>query len=501
MALELLLTRPNIRLLMGGSGFGGKSYALRFIAIWLACWFVKQGCPPGRKGVFSCLSYESLRDRHASEFGHEYGLFGEVKEGDKKFGNCFKFNDPRLGAICFRGWDKPGSRKGSGYAFGLFDELTETIRAAFGEFCYMVRDPLVPVNPVAAGSNPDGVGHRYCKELWRPHLYREEFDQATGKYRELPSARHQPFPERVDPHGALDPADYVYVPFKPDDNPEFDEARFWANVGHLPEHVQRARRLGLWDTPEGARWPLLDEERTLFDPRKLWHGGVPQSMRRILSVDYGLRAPYCALWHAVDHDGNVYTYREDYKAGFTAPAQVQRIKDATSPDERMDEFRGDPAMWQQLPGHERDTDEVGPSVAQMYEDGFRGDKRFPTFEPGATGRKIHKLATLDKLLGYDNGYPNWLIAQDCHMLWAELLGAVFKQGNGLREQSEELDEKCPDHAIDSAVYGFHQHLTLPRDMTPKVITPEMLAAERERQWTEAENRKIFNPPRRRTVIR
>lgn len=344
--LDAMTSKPNPAILAGGSGFGGKSRGLRAAAVYWHLWLYKHGFR-GLPSIFASSSYEALRDRHFSHFGAEWGDLGQVVLNDKIFGRCFKFHNKKLGAICFRNLADPNERKGSEYAAGFLDELTEITHAVFGAFCYMVRLPGPPFHPIVAGSNPDGIGHTFAKALWRPQLY----DQATGELLD-PDAKAKPLPTSVDPMGGLDPLDYIYVPFLPDDNPAFSEEAFWRMVSHLPEHIQRARRYGTWDAPEGARFPYLDAGVHTFQFAEQFPQGLPQGWVRILGIDYGLRAPYAAIWSTIDYDGNVYTYREDYQAGLTADAQAERVLEKTLPTEKIDAVYLDPAMWGRFPGHQ-----------------------------------------------------------------------------------------------------------------------------------------------------
>jgi hypothetical protein len=351
-------------------------------------------------------------------------------------------------------------------------------------------------------TNPDGVGHGWNKAWFRPWLppnieptgefvpwpeghvlqpCQDERGQARLRI-VFPDERKAPFPNTVDPSQKEDPLDYIYIPFLPTDNPKYDEALFWRMVAHLPPHVQEARRWGSWDAPEGARFPYLNERDHLFSLADHFPHGIPSSFIRIVHCDYGLRAPYCALWTAIDLEGDFWTYREDYQAGLTADVQAQRIVAKTAQDERIDRGFLDPAMWSRFPHHDpakRAEDER--SAASYYDEIVCADERFfGAFEPGYNRNRVVALNTLDMLLRRDNPFPNWHIEQGCHALWAELTGAVFKQGAGFREYSEDIDERCPDHAITAAYYGLHHYLS-PPDPVPQqkeVTARDILEAQR-----------------------
>lgn len=505
--IRAMTSRERPIILAGGSGYGGKSYVLRASAIFMHLLLYQWG-HKGSKTVFCSATYESLRDRHFDYFESEWGAWGSIRDGHRKYGRCFLFHNSDLGAICLRNLSAVRERKGTEYGGGFIDESTEILRSVFGDFLYMVRKPDVPHRPVVLGSNPDGVGHHWNKAMFRPWLppnIKENglVDQFGKPLYDVvfPKEREARFPSTVDPMGEEDAADYMYIPFLPDDNPKFDEKLFWRMVAHLPEHVQRARRYGTWDTPEGARFPYLREQDQLFSLEDSFPQGIPMSWKRIVHIDYGLRAPYCCLWTAIDYDGNPWTYREDYKAGLTADIQASRVVERTKPDEIISEGFLDPAMWSRPPQHSPEkTEFTERSAASYYEEMFQQDKyqRFPhALRRGYNRSRIIALATLDMLLRRGNGFPDWRIEAGCAALWGELTGAIFAQGSGLAQYSEDLDKNSPDHAITAAYYGFHNFISSP--VSVKVEEPidvQAIMDKRRKEIDEESERRFIRDTRR-----
>lgn len=508
---EAKYSRPRPVILAGGSGYGGKSFMLRASAVESNVYMYSLG-HRGSKSVFASGTYESLKDRHFDYFEQEWGDWGRIVDGHRKYGRCFLFNNSDLGAICLRNLGAVRERRGTEYGAGFIDESTEILSNVFGDFLYMVRKPGMPHLAVVLATNPDGVGHGWNKAWFRPWLppniepTGEFLPWPTGHVLQpgqdergqtvvrvaFPEERKAKFPSTIDPSGKEDPLDYIYIPFLPTDNPQYDEALFWRMVAHLPPHVQQARRWGSWDSPEGARFPYLNEKDHLFCMGDEFPNGIPHEYVRILHCDYGLRAPYCALWTAIDHDGDMWTYREDYQAGLTADVQAQRIVDKTGADEFVSRGFLDPAMWSRFPHHDpekRAQDER--SAASYYDEIIEKDSRerqevglaprfFSTWEPGYNRNRVVALNTLDMLLRRGNPFPDWYIEQGCAALWGELTGAVFKQGAGFREYSEDIDERCPDHAITAAYYGLHHYLSAPEvpRQEKEVTARDILEAQR-----------------------
>lgn len=465
--IRAMYAREQAVVLGGGSGGGGKSHTLRAGARHFAFALHKTGLH-NEKIFFGTLDYPALQDRHLDRFIADYGDYGKLQE-NRAFGLHWRWNDRRIPVICFRNLEDPNKRKGSEFAGGFIDETTELMRKIFGAVAYMCRKPGLPWNPILTMSNPDGLGFNWCKQTWRPEMYGHPEDGWTADKVlawALAKASSMPaYSESFDPSGKMRPADYIYIPFRPQDNPTFDEERWWRGVAHLPVHIQRARWLGLWNVAEGARWGWLTEDRTIFSAKKEWRTGVPDNWYRIVSVDYGTRNPYCALFTVEDWDGNLWTYQEIYSAGLAAEAQISLIKERLGEHVRVDRFVGDPAMWQVT--HDKRSGQKEPSIAEIYQEGIKSDKRFAGgFERGPTGDMINKLATLDRYLTYDNGHPDWFIEESCVALWNELTGAVYATGSETKERKETIDDSCPQHAIDAAVYGFHARLVRPKEHKP-----------------------------------
>lgn len=473
----------------GGSGGGGKSHMLRAASRYIAFKLHKEGFHH-EKLFFGTLDYPALQDRHMDRFLADYGAMGQILD-TKVHGKHWRWHDRRIPVICFRNLEDPNKRKGSEFAAGLVDETTELTKKIFGAVLYMCRKPGLPWNPVLTASNPDGLGFKWCKETWRPERYGPRPEDATAEqlvaWALEKAAGMPPYSNHVDPSGRMRPADFVYMPFRPQDNPTFDEDLWWRGVALHPAHIQRARWLGLWNVAEGARWGWLTEDRTLFDKSKVFRTGIPDSWLKIVGVDYGTRNPFCALYTVEDFDGNLWTYQEVYSAGLAAAAQIGLIRERLGTQDRVDRFVGDPAMWQVT--HDKKTGAAEPSIAEIYQDAIKesGDKRFPNgFIKGPTGEMVHKLATLDQYLGYDNDHPDWFIEQECLALWNELTGAVWATGTETKERKEALDDSCPQHAIDAAVYSFHGRLAKPKE----VKTVETVVAEIREKAVETRSKKL-----------
>lgn len=255
-----------------------------------------------------------------------------------------------------------------------------------------------------------------------------------------------------------------------------DNPRFWSiekdcytpegeayDAGNQGLTGARRKRLleGMWVAPEGARFDQAAREVQGFKFYDRFPQGIPQDFKCWISCDYGTSNPYCALWHCEDYDGNIYTYRCDYQRGYKAHQQAQRILELSPDNERYYTVYLDGSMWNTAFENVNTTE---PPPAEQYERVFDGDdkangrSRFGPLTAGSKNRDERGYITLDALLARDNTEPNWYIERGCEGLWNELENAQYYRSATTGIWGEELDPKCSNHALDSAVYGLHTHL-------------------------------------------
>ena len=120
------------------------------------------------------------------------------------------------------------------------------------------------------------------------------------------------------------------------------------NFEVMPPLLARALRDGDWDILEGVRFNQFRRAVHVIEPEQLPIPitGVPLGV----GVDYGLAAPFCALWGAVFPDNLVVIYRELYQADLTPEQQAKLVKASERPGERIPgrplPVALDPSCWQ-----------------------------------------------------------------------------------------------------------------------------------------------------------
>jgi PBSX family phage terminase large subunit len=143
-----------------------------------------------------------------------------------------------------------------------------------------MRNGVMPYQQVIGDTNPDGPRH------WI------KLREAAGSLK-LIESRHEDNPRLYDHKHREWTAEGKRYIAKLDD---LTGVRYW-----------RLRK-GLWVAAEGIIYGDYDPHVHLIDPFK-----IPESWRRIRSVDFGFTNPFVCQWWAIDNDGRMYLYREIYK--------------------------------------------------------------------------------------------------------------------------------------------------------------------------------------------
>lgn len=240
--------------LFGGSVGSGKSYWIRWTAVyWLMKWHSKYGIKGIRAGIF-CEDYPALNDRHLTKVKYEFPAWlGRYNESKKEFTLAPEYGS---GIIAFRNLDEPEKYLSVEFAFEAVDEINRNPYTMFVELRKRLRWPGVKDVRFIAACNPIGeawVKHRWVKRIFPP----EEKEQY----------------------------EFVFVPALPTDNPALDESYF-KNLESLPEAQRKAVLEGDWDafdeTMDEKGYVRLVNDRELT--ASITHQGE-HSGYRILGVD------------------------------------------------------------------------------------------------------------------------------------------------------------------------------------------------------------------------
>lgn len=317
------------RVLYGGAGFGGKSYALRTATMELNGVLRAAGFP-GRWGALFCSDYPKLVDRHVRHLQKEMGQFGKVGRS-QTHGLHFRFYDPSLGGFFLRNAKDPESYRGIEFDWILFDELTESLRDVYDAIIYILRSgDRLPFEAFGAATNPDGVGHGWVKKLW----IERDFEGEIGQ----------------------NPDNYVFIPARAPDNPMFRPEIELKLCGFADPALVKARWEGSWDIASGSRFANYNRFVHQFDwPEfEATYGGDysyqellkdPELFKLYGSLDYGtdLNSASAFYLHAVDFKKRVWTIGELYMRGMYLQDQAEAIRDYLN-GRTLERLYGDPSL-------------------------------------------------------------------------------------------------------------------------------------------------------------
>lgn len=407
-------------LLYGGAAGPGKSYGLRLAAAHFLVHWANKGVPRVRVGLF-CEDYPSLTDRHLSKIKREFPPeLGELK-GTRDEGYGF-YMRPEWGSgvISFRNLDKPEKYRSAEFAAIYVDEITLNQPEVFDDLRFRLRWPGIDHNPLAAASNPGGIGHARIKKLFIDRDF--SGDDAN-----------------------LNPDEFLFIPGTAYDNP-YLPASYWKTLESLPEKMRKALLLGEWDSFSGQVFTEWDRASHVVSPFP-----IPADWTRWVAIDYGYSAPFCALWFAKSpktctcygdvHD-HIYVYRELYASGLRAQEQAQRIK-LSQMGERIGMYAADPSMWQKREGVQ------GDSLAQEYQqEGIHITKA--NNDRLAGWNAVHEALMPKKdQHGTPISAPRLRVFPGCTNLIRTLPALPYD-----KHRVEDVDTDAEDHAPDTLRYGL-----------------------------------------------
>lgn len=320
-------------------------------------------------------------------------------------------------------------------------------------------------------ANPGDVGHAWVKGRW--------IDPAP------PNTVWRPDPTEEEP----EPGTRVFIPGLLTDNPKID--RFYIRrLQSLPPARRRQLLYGDWSAAEGLRFGMSwRPDVHIIDPERfpIPLAGIPKGV----GIDYGVAAPFCALWGAVFADRLIVVYRELYQAGLTPVEQAQAILDA---EVQRDEEGGhgerapgrplpawlDPSTWAPDPMHP--VSPQGPGAKDLPPPGSIAWHYQQTGLPVAKAQnnRLSGVALVDELLRvrpgpYPVGGPRILVFSTCRNLIRTLPALPRDKRN-----PEDVDTAAEDHAYDALRYlcmgllGGPAPPPTPRPDKPDAPKPEAL---------------------------
>lgn len=427
--------------LYGGAMAGGKSYWLRWMLVCLLIWWAKAGHLNVEVGLF-CEDYPTLKDRQLSKIGSEFPNWLGTLHGDHaQHGRCYILAPEYGGGIIkFRNLDDPSKYQSAEFAAAAVDELTKNPRETFDDLRNRLRWPGITDVRFLGATNPGGLGHAWVKKLWLDGIFDDEEQE-----------RDQ----------------FVYVRALAQDNPHIDKS-YLKQLESLPADKRRAYLEGDWDIFKGQYFAEFRREIHVCTPFQ-----IPADWKRIAMGDYGQTRPSAIYWGAISPERQLYIYRELWKAGMTYSDLGKEIAAMTPPDEKIDYWVFDPALWSKEPASMLPLTGI-EIISQAYKE---VTKKALYAVKGRNERIIGWGQVREYLKPYmKQGQPTarLQIFTSCPELIRTLPSLVYDE-----HRVEDLDTDGDDDAADALRYGI---MSRPE--------PSLTGQERERiEWQQAMKRK------------
>lgn len=214
--LEALAATKRFKyVLFGGSVGSGKSYWIRWSAVyWLMKYYAKYNIKGIRAGVF-CEDYPSLNDRHLTKIKFEFpDWLGKFNEAKHEFTLAPEYGS---GIIAFRNLDDPSKYLSVEFAVIAIDEINRNPKTTFDMLRSRHRWPGISDTKFFAGCNP--LGEAWVKNMWVKRMF---------------------------PPDEKEQYEFVFVPALPTDNPHLPK-EYYKSLESLPENQRKAYLEGNWD--------------------------------------------------------------------------------------------------------------------------------------------------------------------------------------------------------------------------------------------------------------
>ena len=381
----------------GGARGGGKSWAMRRKFILLALRY------PGLNLLLLRRTLPELRENHLIPMQRELYGFAVYNSAER----VFRFpNGSRIKLGYCDTLQDVYQYQGQEYAVIGLEEATHFTEEQMRFLTTCNRTTRKDFSPrMYYTCNPGNVGHAWVKRLFIDRLYAENEN----------------------------PNDYLFIPARIYDNKVLLDAdpNYIRQLEALPEELRRAHLDGNWDVHAGQYFREFSRDRHVIEPFE-----IPSWWRRFRSMDWGYNDPCCVLWHAVDGENRVYTYRELYVRE-TRAGEVASMVLELSRGESISYTVASPDMWQKR------------GAVLSGAGGFEGETLAELFTssglsltPADNSRVPGWNRVRDFLAVAPDGRPNWLCFSDCRNLIRQLPALQFDQHN--REDAADGDDHAPE---------------------------------------------------------
>lgn len=362
--------------LYGGARGGGKSYILRWLAIYLLLRWAQQGHKAVRVGIF-CETFPTLRGRQLNRarmgrLAERYPLWlGKWNMEDKEFRIDEKYGG---GIVCFRNLDDPAKYQSEEFAAMLIDEWTRNPITTISALQGSLRWPGIEHTPMVGATNPGGINHAGAKDMFIDKTF--ELDENKNFIDKDPKTGIAPFTKD----------DFHYVKATAYDNPH-NAASYLNMLRALPARLRAAFLDGNWDVFEGQAFDEFDRNVHVTRANTIQH---LRTWRLVVGLDWGFRKGV-ALMAAISGEGDVEVIHEVVfskinadDAGFQIPKRWDKI--GLKPELILYDEQMDQSQSHAIKGATKLSEQFLSGLMRHY---APGDP--PPFVPGPHGRGSRKV--------------------------------------------------------------------------------------------------------------
>lgn len=411
---QLKAFRANKRYVgYGGARGGGKSWFVRWKAIWFCSKF------PGIKVLITRKTYRELFNNHIAPLLVILHGIAKYNKSDKMF--YFPNGSTITFGYCANDGDL-GQYQGAEFDVWFADEAGQFLESWLVQIDACVRGVNGFPKRTYYTLNPGGPSHQYFKRLFVDRKYSE------GEH----------------------PEDYTFIQALVTDNAALKDTQpeYVRSLEKLPPKLRKAWLEGDWDVYEGQFFEEFSDRPKHYRDRQFTHVidpfEIPKDWKVYRSFDWGYNKPFSCGWWAVDYDGVAYRILELYGCTQTPNEGVKWPPEKVFGEIHRIETEhrwlagktihgiADPAIWDA---------EMGVSIAETA-------SRFRVhFSPGDNKRipgwmQIHYRMAFD-----DNGLCRMYVFRNCKAFIRTIPILMYDE-----HKPEDIDTEMEDHVADEVRY-------------------------------------------------
>lgn len=238
-----------------------------------------------------------------------------------------------------------------------------------------------------------------------------------------------------------DPAEWLYIPAKLDDNP-YMRASYASDLSVNSKWRYEQLRHGDWHVFAGQFFGKWQERQHVVDRE------IPSGVQWFTAMDWGSLSPGCVLWFAVLPDRRLYLRSELKFQGqdvAEVSALIKKRERELGITGKVAYRVGDPAMWIK-DAKTKGTHLVGESIADTFRLNGIALRQADNDRMNGWARCLQLLRPIDR--AQEDSEPWFTVHASCRYFIRTIAAARSDKND-----PEDVDTKGDDHALDAWRYG------------------------------------------------